>query len=790
MPSVGKNIAHDSAVTHVAGRSEFLDDRALLAGELWAGVVPSPVAHGRLVKLDVEKAKKLPGVAAVLTAADVPAGGTNIFGPVVHDEALIVDVDDGSGSALPAMFLGQPVAIVAAESKEALRAAVAAVEVEMEALPPILTIDEAIAADSFLGETRVIARGDLEAGFAEADAVIEGELEIGGQEQFYLESQIAIAVPGEQRQMQIYSSTQHPTEVQMLVAETLGIPANHVVCECKRMGGAFGGKETQAAPPAMMAALLAQHTGRAVRFMYGKDDDMRYTGKRHPFKSFYKVGYTKDGRITALDVQLYSNGGCSTDLSPAVLERALLHTDNTSYLPNMRVTGRICKTNLPSNTAFRGFGGPQGIASTEYILQEIAQRTGLDAWQVRRNNCYEIEDRNVTPYGQIVQNNMLPRLFDELHASCDYAERRKAIDAFNATSKTHLKGMAMSGVKFGISFTRRALNQANALVNIYLDGSVMVSTGATEMGQGVYTRIRQVTADALGVDYGNVIVAPTSTDKNNNTSPTAASSGTDLNGNAARVACEKLQARLRAVAAPMLADAASGLTAEPEAIVFTDGQVFDSRRPNVVLTFVDVVKQAYELRVSLGERGFYATPGVDFNRETGQGTPFLYFTNGTACSEVLIDRFTGEMQVTRVDLLMDLGNSINPGIDRGQVVGGFVQGMGWCTTEELIYSDKGDLLAYSPTTYKIPNMSDVPAALNVAFLDNPDNTVSLHRSKAVGEPPLMLGLSAWLAAKDALDGFAKLKGVDAVPTLALPATGERMLAAMGRVMDLALVEQG
>ncbi|MEM1097406.1 MAG: xanthine dehydrogenase molybdopterin binding subunit [Planctomycetota bacterium] len=765
MPAVGKNLAHDSARTHVCGGSEFLDDRLPLAGELLAGIVPSLVAHGRLKRLDVSAARDVAGVHAVITAADLPAH--NLFGPVVADEMLLVDDE--------AVFLGQPLALVAAESASALEQAVKATVVEMDALPPILDIDDAIAADSFLGGTNTIERGDLEQGFAQADAVLEGEIEIGGQEQFYLESQVAIAVPGEQGQMHVHSSTQHPSEVQALVAEALGVPFNHVICTCKRMGGAFGGKETQAAPPAMMAALLAQRTGRPVRFLYNKDDDMRYTGKRHPFKSFYKAGYTRDGRLTALDVRLFSNGGCSTDLSPAVLERAMLHTDNTSFVPHLRVTGRICKTNLPSNTAFRGFGGPQGVASTEHILHEIAVAAGLDPLDVRRTNCYDIEERNVTHYGQIVKNNTLPELFDTLRAECDYDERRKQITQFNADSKTHLKGLAMSGVKFGISFTRRALNQANALVNVYIDGSVMVSTGATEMGQGVNTRIRQIVADALGVSYERVLLGVTSTEKNNNTSPTAASSGTDLNGAAARVACLKLRDRLAKVAADLLADGEAGLAAEIESVAFEDGAAFDVRRPGHRLTFEQVVKQAYELRVSLGERGFYATPGVDFNRATGQGTPFLYFTNGAACCEVLIDRFTGEMSLPRADVLMDLGKCINPGIDRGQTVGGFIQGIGWCTMEELVYGNDGSLLSYSPTTYKIPNATDVPEQFNVRFLENNANTISLHRSKAAGEPPLLLGLSAWLSAKDAL-AYAKPGRLE--HKLNLPATGEALLRAM------------
>ncbi len=506
-PAVGQDLAHDSARTHVAGTSVFLDDLAPLQGELLAAIVPSPLAHGRLTKLDTDDAERVPGVHAVLTARDVP--GHNLFGPSTRDELLLVEDE--------AVFLGQPLAVVAAEDAFSLKRGVASVAVEMDPLPALFTIDDALAAESFLSDTRTIERGNLNEGFANADGILNGSLDIGGQEQFYLESQICIAIPGEQRQMHVHSSTQHPSEVQMLVAETLGIPFNHVICTCKRMGGAFGGKETQAAPPAMMAALLARATGRPVRFLYSKDDDMRWTGKRHPFKSFYRAGYTNDGRLVALDVRLFSNGGCSTDLSSAVLERAMLHTDNTSFIPHLRVTGRICRTNLPSNTAFRGFGGPQGVASTEHVLHEVAVATGLDPLDVRRVNVYSDEPpegdlpqaepseaRNVTHYGQLVRNNTLPELFDSLREECGYDRRRAEIDRFNADSAMQLKGLALSGVKFGISFTRRAMNQANALVNVYEDGSTLVSTGATEMGQGVNTRIRQVVADELGVRYDDV----------------------------------------------------------------------------------------------------------------------------------------------------------------------------------------------------------------------------------------------------------------------------------------------
>ncbi len=761
MPVVGKDIAHDSACTHVTGESVFLDDLPPLSGELIVGIVPSPVAHGELESLDVSAAGVSPGVVAVITSREVP--GHNRLGPVVKDEDLLVSKE--------IVFLGQPLAIIGATSTKALDAARAAIIADIETLPPIFSIDEALAAGSLLDGERRIERGAVDEIFGRGHRLIEGSLDIGGQEHFYLESQVAIAVPGEQGCMTVHSSTQHPSEVQMMVAEALGVAFHKVICICKRMGGGFGGKETQAAQPAIFAALVAAKTGRPARFVYTKDDDMRYTGKRHPFKTFYKVAYDTDGRILAIDLRMFANGGCSTDLSFAVVERAVLHSDNTSYLPACRIVGRVCRTNLPSNTAFRGFGGPQGVAGIECVLDRIASALGRDPLDVRQANCYESNERNTTPYEQVVQNNTLPELFDTLRRECEYDRRRAEIGAHNSGGEMEIRGMALSGVKFGISFTRRTLNQANALVHVYTDGSVVVSTGATEMGQGVNTRVRQIVADELGVGYDRVIVGSTSTEKNHTTSPTAASSGTDLNGAAAADACARIRQRLAHVAAGILAIKGD---AAPSRIRFAEDRVFDERQPGRSISFAQVACEAYEQRVSLGERGFYVTPGVDYDRATGRGTPFLYFTNGAACAEVAVNRFTGEVRCTRVDLLMDVGKSINPGIDRGQIVGGFIQGMGWVTGEELVYGDDGQLLSNSPTTYKIPNISDLPDVFNVRFLDNPHNAVSLRRSKAVGEPPLLLGICVWLAARDALRAIAIKSGDE----LSLPATHERILLAI------------
>jgi xanthine dehydrogenase large subunit len=762
MAAIGRNIPHDSARGHVSGQSTFIDDIPPAKNEAFVEPLGSAVAHGRVKSIDTSEAMKVAGIVAIFTHRDIP--GHNRFGPIVKDEHLLVeDV---------AEFLGDPVVLIAAENRQAIREAKKLVRIEVESLEPIFSIDDAIAAQQFIGPQRVIERGEISAEMSSSEHTLQGTFECGGQEHFYLESQATIAYSGEDGTMTVHSSTQHPTEVQSIVAEVLGVPFNHVTVITKRMGGAFGGKETQAAQPAAMAAVAARLLGRPARVVYNKDDDMRYTGKRHPFKSWYKVGFSRDGIITALQVDHFSNGGCTADLSPSVLERAMLHTDNAYYLPNVRITGRVCRTNLPSNTAFRGFGGPQGVACMENIIESIAKFLGKDALEIRKLNCYGVRDRNVAPYGQIVQNNTLPDIFEKLSASCEYGARRREIDEFNRVSKTHLRGLALTPVKFGISFTKKTLNQANALVNIYTDGTVLVSTGGTEMGQGVNTRVRQIVADELGIPYESVLMAPTSTEKNNNTSPTAASSGTDLNGAAAADACRRLRQRLAEFAAQYIfCETESGLSASPENVCFEDGFVWDARNPEHRMTFQQLVCRAYIERVNLGERGFYATPGVDFNRETGKGHPFLYFTNGAAASEVLIDRFTGEMRVERVDLLMDIGVPINPGIDRGQITGGFIQGMGWVTTEELKYDQRGELLSHSPTTYKIPNIGDVPRVFNIALFENPNNTVNLYGSKAVGEPPLLLGISVWAGVKNAI---SYVSGSE-VPELTIPATGEQIL---------------
>jgi xanthine dehydrogenase large subunit len=588
--------------------------------------------------------------------------------------------------------------------------------------------------------------------------------------------------------MVVHSSTQNPTEIQNVVAEMLGRGMHEVVCVTKRMGGAFGGKETQAAIPAMMAALVAHKTGRPARVVWDKDTDMQSTGKRHNYLVRWDVGFEDDGVLRALRFHFYSNAGCSTDLSPSVLERTLLHADNCYFIPHAEFVGRLCFTNLPSNTAFRGFGGPQAMAAIENVLETIAQHLNLDALEVRQRNLYDSEGarsaskgepRNTTPYGQIVEKNHLPEIFEQLARTSHYTERRQQIDAHNAcvfatNGVEPLRGLALTGVKFGISFTSKFLNQASALVNLYTDGTIQVSTGGTEMGQGLNTKIRQLVADEFGLDPARVRLMPTSTEKNNNTSPTAASASTDLNGAAALRACKEIKRRLKRFAAERLADQAEGLAPSPRHVVFASNAVYDTRRPEVRLAFGPLCVEARRERVDLGARGYFATPGIDFNRETGRGTPFFYYTQGAACVEVEIDRFTGELTIPRADLLIDIGKPINPGVDRGQIIGGFIQGLGWVTAETLVYNDRGALLSHSPTTYKIPAITDVPRDFRVALFPNTDNTQNIRRSKAVGEPPLMLAIAAWAAAKNALSYVSP----DAASSLPLPATGEEILRCM------------
>lgn len=762
MTSVGKPIPHDSGVGHVTGRAAFIDDIPPRSDEVVVGFVGSPVSAGTLREVDTSAAAAVPGLLALFTADQVP--GQQRFGVQVADEPFLA-----SGALL---YLGQPVVVIAAESMTALSAARRAVRITAEEQPAVLSIEDALREGRFLGPERRIASGNVEAALQSAEHVLQGVFSTGGQEQFYLESQAALAFPGEGGQLVVHSSTQNTTEIQSVVAEVLGLARHQVVCVCQRMGGAFGGKETQAALPALMAAFVAQQLGRPARVVYDKDLDMQVTGKRHAYRNEWEVGFDAEGMISALRTRFYSNGGAAADLSPSVMERTLLHAENAYSIPDVEIRGRVCFTNLPPNTAFRGFGGPQAMAAMENIVERIAAHLDRDAYDIRIRNLYGVEKRNLTPYGQVFDKNHLGEIVSTLAATSHYKRRRGEILQQAGSDPLHLRGIALTPVKFGISFTSKFLNQGNALVNVYGDGTIQVSSGGTEMGQGLNTKLRQLVADAFGLPWDRVLVMPTSTEKNNNTSPTAASAGTDLNGAAALDACRQIAQRLREFAPRHFASLDAGSATSPADIAFSAGNVVDVRRPDSrQCTFQELCAAAHRERVDLGARGFYATPGIDFNRETGRGTPFLYFTQGAAVAEVVIDRYTGELRVPRVDLLIDIGRSINPGVDMGQITGGFLQGMGWCTTECLVYDLQGRLLSCSPTTYKIPATTDVPMEWHCALFDNDSHTESVARSKAVGEPPLMLAIAVWAAARDALRVFGPADAID----LQLPATGEEIL---------------
>jgi xanthine dehydrogenase large subunit len=768
-----RNVPHDSAVTHVAGRSVFIDDRPFQGGELIVGMLYSTVASGVLNNIDYSQALLVDGIHGIFTHKDL---STNIWGPIIHDQPMLVERE--------IKFYGEVIAVIAGESQAAIDEAKKKIVLDITEIEPIFTIDKAIQQKSFLGTPRKIERGDVNAAFANSTNKLSGVFRCNGQDHFYLESQAAVVYPHEQGQLEVHSSSQHPTETQHLVAEALGLRFNQVVCIVKRMGGGFGGKEAQAAPFAVFAALVASRTGRAARCVITKDDDMIMTGNRHPFQNHWQVCFTDDGVIQGLEVDLYSNGGAYADLSTSVMERAMLHADNAYFIKNARILGTVCRINIHPNTAFRGFGGPQGIATIEAIIEEIAQYLEKDSWEIRRLNCYA-DNCNTTPYGQIVENNTLPELFDKLHISSDYEKRRQEIEKHNKHSIIDYKGMSMTAVKFGISFTSRFLNQGNALVNVQTDGSVQVSTGGTEMGQGLNVKISQVVSSSFGIINENVQVMPTSTEKNHNTSPTAASSGSDINCAAAELACEQIKTRLKNIAVQVFdrgeipLEPSEEYSFEPdlsvEHVVFKNGKVVNLDNPDQTIGFSELVQLCYMNRISLGGYAFYKTPGIFFDKEKGVGKPFLYFTNGVCCSEVSIDRFTGEVKVLRSDILMDLGRSINEGIDYGQVCGAFVQGMGWATTENVYYDAKGKQVSHSPTTYKIPNIQDVPREFSMKLLENHGNIVNVRGSKAVGEPPLVLGVSVWAAVKDALRYSPSADSKN----LKLPATNEEVLFALG-----------
>jgi xanthine dehydrogenase large subunit len=746
---------HDSAIGHVRGSAIYVDDMREPAGTLHLAVGGAPAARGRVRTLDLAAVRAASGVVAVLTARDVP--GKNDVSPIAGDDPMFAD-----GAV---EFHGQVLFAVVAETRDAARRAARLARIEIDAAPPLVTLDAALAAGSRVLPDRAFTAGDAAAALAASERQVAGTLRIGGQEHFYLEGQVAFAVPGE-NEMLIYSSSQHPSELQHIIAHALGVPNAAVTVEVRRMGGAFGGKETQAAQWAALAALAARVTGRPCKIRLDRDDDMTMTGKRHDFRADYRAGFDRDGSLTAVEIDMASRCGYSVDLSGAINDRALFHADNAYFLPAANIVTRRMKTHTVSNTAFRGFGGPQGMMAIERVIDAIAWTLGLDPLDVRKRNLYG-EGRDETPYGMRVTDNILPELIEELERSSDYRARRAAIAAFNARSPTLKRGLALTPVKFGIAFNTLHLNQAGALVHVYQDGSIHLNHGGTEMGQGLLVKVAQVVAEEFGVDLDRVQITATTTAKVPNTSATAASSGSDLNGMAAQAAAGAIKARLVAFAAEKFA-------VEPERIAFRENQVFVN---NTAMPFADLVRQAYLARISLSSTGFYRTPKIHWDAAKGKGRPFFYFSYGAACAEVLIDILTGEMKVERVDILHDVGRSLNPAIDIGQIEGGFVQGMGWLTCEELVFDAEGRLLTHAPSTYKIPCASDVPADFRVALFDGANREPTIYRSKAVGEPPLMLAIAVFAAIADAVHSLAPGKPVP----LDAPATAESILHAIGQV---------
>jgi len=754
---VSKPLPHDSGAKHVQGAAEYIDDIPEPTGTLHIAVGGAPVARGTIRNVDLSAVKAAPGVVAVITAAYIP--GKNDISPASADEPVFVDTRID--------FHNQPVFAVAATSRDAARRAVLRARIEVDAEPPNVSVEEGRAAGETVMPDYAFINGDACTAIAAAPHRSAGKLRVGGQEHFYLEGQVALAMPGEDGAVLVYSSTQHPSEVQHIVARVLALPDSFVTCAVRRMGGGFGGKETQATQWAVIAALAARVTGRACKFRLDRDADMAMTGKRHDFLVEYSVGYDGDGRIRGISLDLDARCGCSADVSIGVVDRAMFHADNTYFLPENRIYSRRVKTNTVSNTAFRGFGGPQGMLAIERVIDAIAWKLGRDPLDVRKANLYGV-GRDVTPYGQTVEElDTAVRLIEQLERSSNYRARRKEIAAFNAHSPILKRGLALTPVKFGISFTLTHLNQAGALVHVYQDGSVHLNHGGTEMGQGLFQKVAQVAAEEFGIGLDRVHITATSTDKVPNTSATAASSGTDMNGMAVQRAVREIKARLTRFAS-------EAWNVAEDLIAFRDDRVFVG---NESIPFGELTKKAYGARVHLSAAGFYKTPKLHWDRERGKGRPFLYYAYGAACSEVAIDILTGEMNVRRVDILHDVGRSINPAIDIGQIEGGFVQGMGWLTTEELVYDERGRLLTHAPSTYKIPVASDVPVDFRVELFDNVNREDTIYRSKAVGEPPLMLAISAFAAIADAIHSLRPGQPV----TLDAPGTPEAILKAIGPI---------
>jgi len=756
-----QDVRHDSANKHVAGRAEYIDDLIEPEGLLYAYLGLSQRAHADIDVMNLDAVRAAPGVVGVLTAADV-FGENDVSTTHSHDEPVFAEN--------VVEFFGQPMFAVLGETRDAARRATRLAEVAYRERPHVLDCEQAMEAGSKLVcSPMTLERGDVEAGLAAAPRRAKGRVTIGGQDHFYLEGQIAMAIPGEDDDVTIYSSTQHPAEVQLLVSHIMGIPEHAITVIVRRMGGGFGGKETQANLFAVIAAIAAKKFKRPVKIRPDRDDDMVATGKRHDFVVDYEVGYDATGKIGAVQATYAARAGYSSDLSGPVTDRALFHCDNTYWYPAVRVNSQPLKTNTVSNTAFRGFGGPQGIMAAERWIEEIAYDLGVDPLEIRKRNFYGTTTDNVTPYHQEITDNIVRELVDELERTSEYAKRRAAVLEYNRGSPVLKKGIALTPVKFGISFTATWYNQGSALVHVYRDGSVHLSHGGTEMGQGLYTKVAQVLADALGLGLDHIKITETSTAKIPNSSATAASTGADLNGMAALDAARQLKERLHAHAAEMWAT-------PPEHVVWERNGI---RAGDTFIPWNQLIGSAYMSRVHLSAAGFYKTPNVYWDRASGRGRPFSYYSYGASVSEVTIDTLTGEYQVDRVDILHDVGRSLNPALDLGQVEGGFIQGMGWLTTEELVWDSKGQLRTHAPSTYKIPLASDIPPIFNVRLADwSVNREMNVGRSKAVGEPPLVLAISVVEALSMAV---ASVDDYRQPPRLDTPVTPERVLMGVERI---------
>ena len=759
--SVGRAMSHDSASKHVTGEAIYVADRPALVNQYFACIGGSTIAHGRIISIDLDQVRKSEGVVDVIVASDIP--GNIDIGPVFPGDPLLVEEI--------VEYLGQPVFAVAATSHHLARQAATRGVIKYKPLEAVLDLQQAVDERFYVRPPHHMQRGDAQKALESAANRLQSTLSVGSQEHFYLEGQASIAVPGEDGGMTIHTSTQNPTETQQLVAEVLNIPMNKVDVVTRRMGGGFGGKETHAAPWACIAAVFASRNGVATTCRLSRRDDMIMTGKRHNFQNRYDVGFDDAGRIEGISYLLAGQCGYSPDLSDAIVDRAMFHCDNAYYLANVAVEGLRCKTHTVSNTAFRGFGGPQGVITAEAMMDEIAYTCRLDPLEVRKRNLYDTEERNVTQYHQKLEAFNVPKIIEQLEAESDYQKRRKQIRLFNKSNPVLKKGLALTPVKFGISFTVSHLNQAGALIHLYKDGSIHLNHGGTEMGQGLMIKVVQIVAEAFQVRSERIIVSATQTDKVPNTSPTAASSGTDINGMAALNAALTLKQRL----AEFLAEKYSLAVDE---VIFANDKVHAG---NKVMDFEEVTREAWLGRISLSATGFYKTPKIYYDRETASGRPFLYFANGAAVSEVIIDTLTGEFKLLRADIIHDVGNSINPEIDIGQIEGGYIQGVGWLTCEELKWNDNGKLVSDSAATYKIPAVSDAPDTFNVRLMkNNPNEEATVFRSKAVGEPPLMLGISAWSAIRDAIGAVTEHAFF---PPLNAPATPEEILRTVNVVKN-------